>query len=524
MAIQGNTLAEEWGMHDARRRGKLERLRKLSALTLPWVLLPESGEFQENQALNQSYQSLGQLGVANLKSALISTLFPTGQPWFRGVLTEQFRQENAQVVPVADAMLGFADQSMHRHQETTDFRSAMGMVLEQMIVVGQGLFRLNRDYTHTVWTMDQFVTRRNLEGQVMQHIIKDKIDPWMLSKEDQAKLKFDPVGADPNGPTVSNELLVPMFTRVRWEPESKKWTVLQQIQNGEIVQEGEHDVNPYISPRWTPAPRFDYGIGLIEQIMSDLISFDGIHRAIMEGASSAARCVMLVDPAGTTNRQALARADNLAIIYGRAQDVDFVQTNKQADLRVAFEVAQMIEQRLGRAMGLFNSVRRDAERVTQEEIGRTVQEIESVFGGVLTTVKHELQEAYLARYLWQAQNPEAGQPQLIDRIDPNSVTYEVTSGASALARSFELQKNLAALQAAGQVPGFGERINPQGVAAMIFTNLGVDPNGLVKSDEQVQAEQQAAQAQQLQQNVQQQAVQSAGNIAEQQAAQPPAAA
>ena len=259
-------LSHLWGELDAARTQKLERLRKYAGLTIPHVLYPLA-QLEENH-LPQSYQSIGQFGVNNLKSILLLTLFPSATPWYRFALTEQFKldiagqlvpvsaTETADALTVAETTAGVAEQMTHGFMETTDYRLAMAMILEQMIVVGQGLFRLNTDFSHTSFTLDQFTIQRDPEGRVLQVIIKEQVDPYMLDDKTLSAIsmgegdlgslsvKNEPAirrgGSGGGSPPTDTHL--DMYTRIRWEPDSKTWTILQQIRDKDIAVEAEEKV------------------------------------------------------------------------------------------------------------------------------------------------------------------------------------------------------------------------------------------------------------------------------------------
>lgn len=523
-----------FGDFDAARHQKLERIRKYAALTLPHVLQP-LGQIEQQQ-LPQSFQSIGMFGSNSVKSTLMQQLFPAANPWYRFKLTEQFKLDSAgQIVPLdpqgletadivqlAETMAGVAEQTTYDFMETTTWRQIIGLAIESMAVTGNSLFRLNNDFSHRYWSLDQYVVTRDGEDRVTQIIIREKVDPYTLTKaiREKATLGLENLGQAHDEPASQVSEMLDMYTRVRWEPEAKVWTVLQQIRDQDIAVEAEEKVNPYIVSRWQAVggDGYNYGIGIPEgSVGADLVSYDGIYRGILEGTAASVKHVFLVDPAGLVSRNQLAKAPNLAVLHGRGQDVDVVQTNKGADLRVALETADRLERRIGQAFALFTSVQRRAERVTSGETAAVLQELEGTFGNVFATMKAELQEPYLARFLWQLENNTSPDAPKLDRIDRDVIKPVVVTGLPALSREVELTKAMQALGVVGQLPGIAEKIDPRGVAGLVFRSMGVDPRGLIKSDEQLAIEAQAAQQAQLQAQAQEKAVDVVGNVAEQQA-------
>ena len=103
-----------------------------------------------------------------------------------------------------------------------------------------------------------------------------------------------------------------------------------------------------------------YGRGYVEEYRGDLISLEGLMKAIIENAAASANS-FLVNPNGTTRASTLSKAPNGAIREGNAQDVTVMQVGKGQDLQVSFTAVQKrIEQRLQYAFLMAKAVQRDA--------------------------------------------------------------------------------------------------------------------------------------------------------------------
>ena len=60
----------------------------------------------------------------------------------------------------------------------------------------------------------------------------------------------------------------------------------------------------------------------------------------------AAKAVALVNPNGVTRADAIARAENGAVVAGNPADVEFLQVQKSTDFSTALQTMQLIERRL----------------------------------------------------------------------------------------------------------------------------------------------------------------------------------
>ena len=98
----------------------------------------------------------------------------------------------------------------------------------------------------------------------------------------------------------------------------------------------------------------NYGRSYVEEYLGDLISLEGLSKAIVEGSSASAKTLFMVAPNGTTRAKALAESENGSIIEGSANDVSVLQVGKFPDFRVAEATMSKIEQRLSYAFLLLS--------------------------------------------------------------------------------------------------------------------------------------------------------------------------
>ena len=87
----------------------------------------------------------------------------------------------------------------------------------------------------------------------------------------------------------------------------------------------------------------DYGRSYVEHL-GDLVSLEGLTKAIVEGAICICKTLFMVSPNGTTRAKAIAESENGSIIEGNANDVSVLQVGKFPDFRVAQETMMKIEQ------------------------------------------------------------------------------------------------------------------------------------------------------------------------------------
>ena len=236
----------------------------------------------------------------------------------------------------------------------------------------------------------------------------------------------------------------------------------------------------------------DYGRGYVEEYLGDLKSLESLTQSIVEGSAAAAKVLFLVRPNGTTRVKTLAESPNGAIVTGDDNDVSSLQLGKSQDFNVAQQTIQMLQTRLSRVFLMNSSIRRDAERVTAEEIRIAHQELEIALGGVYSVLSQEFQLP-LVELLMNKMEKEKKIPELpSEGLKPLIIT-----GVEALGRGEDLNKLGLFLQQLSPLgPQVIQEINVEDYITRLAGSLGIDTEGLVKSPEQKQAEMEAAQSQQ----------------------------
>ena len=177
-----------------------------------------------------------------------------------------------------------------------------------------------------------------------------------------------------------------------------------------------------------------------------------------------------------------------------------MQVQKAMDFRVSMETMRIISDRLSFAFLLNSSVQRNAESVTAEEVRYMAQELETALGGVYSILSQEFQMPLVKLILNNLQSQGKMPKMPKDTVKPTIVT-----GMEALGRGQDLNKLaqfLQYLQPLG-IEVLQSEMNISDYIDRLGASLGIDTNGLIKSDEQKQAEAEQAQMMQQQQMQQQ---------------------
>jgi hypothetical protein len=474
----------EYSKYSQDRDNYLRRGREASLFTIPTLLPQES--FESSSQITTPFQSVGAEGVNNLSAKLLMSLLPPNAPFFRlvvddaeleGLLAEQ-RSE-------AEKALAKIERLVMQEIEVRGLRVPISEALKQLIVTGNVLVYLPPKEQIRVFRLDRYVVKRDSMGNVLKIITKESLSS--LSLPERAK----DILSDPESEEVYKNH--DLFTCVQWT--GSNWKIHQELEGKTVPgSEGSYPKNkcPYIALRFTSMDGEDYGRGYVEEYLGDLKSLESLTQSIVEGSAAAAKVLFLVRPNGTTRVKTLAESPNGAIVTGDDNDVSSLQLGKSQDFGVAMNTIQVLQTRLSRVFLMNSSIRRDAERVTAEEIRIAHQELEIALGGVYAVLSQEFQLPLVELLMNKMQKEKK-----IPKLPEEGLKPLIITGVEALGRGEDLNKlGMFLQQLAPLGPEVLREINVSDYITRLAGSLGIDTEGLVKTEEEKMLEMKAAQDQQ----------------------------
>lgn len=436
----------------------------------------------------QPYNSTGSRGCTHLASRILMTLLPPGGRFFR-LQYDSVELAKAtgmdDLLGEMDSALALIEEQVHQEVDASNFRIQLFQVLRHLIVTGNSCLYLSPSGTAQVYHLNQYVCDRAADGTLLTLVIKEDVAYEALTDELKAYCK-------------SGRKEVPVYTCVKLQ-EGGKYMAFQEMYGNAIPgTEGEYDAEtlPWIPLRFIRANSAEsMGRSLCEEHLGDLRVAESISQSVTEAAAISARTIFLVSGTGTTRARALSKAQNGAIIEGNAGDVSVLQTAKQNDLQIAYQVLRSAEERLAQAFMLTAGLIRDSERTTAREVELVAQQLEETLGGVYSNLAQELMQPIVKILL--SRMSQAGK---MPSLPPNLVKAQVITGLPNLGRQADLQRLAMFVQNAAQTLG------PQAVDRYIqvpeylrrsAAALSINAAGLVRNEEEVSQMDQAAQQQQL---------------------------
>lgn len=479
---------------DSQRTQHLERARHCASLTIPHLLPPQGAD--SNEQLPTPYQSMGARAVNNLASKFWLTLLPPDQPFFKLALSAQTKQELKNAgdggVQESDIRRGLSDieNTILESIEHKGIRSPAHRAVLHLVALGNSLVYIppgdkdhhgwKMSYGMKVFRLDEYVVKRDPLGNLMEAITQEKSAYNALPEDVQDKVK-DQVPHEKGEPLGDTE--VELYTQVLRVSENK-FKITQEAmgvaldgRGGEVDEENL----PYMALRWTQDG--DYGRGPVEEYLGDLQSLESLSQAIVEGSLAAAKVVFLVNPNGQTREHHISKARNCDFKAGRVEDVQALQVEKVHDFKIASQTKGELEQRLSYAFLINSAIQRDAERVTAQEIRYMAEELEDAQGGIYSILAQEFQLP-LVKLLWNQLIKQKAVP----KLPKAAVAPQITTGLEALGRNHKMAKLRNWLQ---DIAVLGENvvaeyIKPSEYMNRSAENYGLETEGLLRTEEEVQ--------------------------------------
>ena len=476
----------------------------MAELTIP-TLLPPQGH-NNTTKYKTPYQSLGSRGVNNLASKLLMALLPTNTSFARlSVSDDQLEKLGAKARGEVEVGLSKIEKQVMTQIETRAIRVSGFEALKQLIVAGNVLTYTAPESGMKVYRLDRYVISRDTMGNLMEIILLEQVNKNMLPQNVQSQLPK----------SINEEQAKSLDIYTRCHREENKWKVIQECE-GISLEETAGSYNeqefPYQALRFVRIDGENYGRGYVEEYKGDLYSLESLSKSIIDASAAMAKLLFMVKP-GATKATTLAKAKNGSFVTGDAADVTALQINKAVDLQVTKGTIEMLNSRLSSAFLLNSAVQRNAERVSAEEIRFMAQELETALGGVYSILSQDWQLPLVGIIL-----AGLAKAKKIPKI-PKGIEPMITTGLEQLGRQKDIEKLGGFIQFCNALGPevLTQECNKPELVKRFAAAMGIDPLGLLKTDEEKQAAQDEAQQSMMQQGMMQGAIKAAPQLASQMA-------
>jgi hypothetical protein len=467
----------------------LTRIERYAALTIPKVCLPDGYDHNATDETHD-YQSIGAQAVNHLSNKLMLSMFAPSRPFSKLVPGKRAKAQAA-AMKMTDIQLQQVLANGEREAiaalDNKGQRPRLFQVMRHLIVAGNVLLCLEKDQLRAIG-LKNYVVKRNIRGEVMTIVIREK-------------LKFDELDADivalySRNYTAESE--VDFYKWIKREPNGS-YTMTQWINGDQLPKKYNGrwpaDRLPYLALTWDLADEADYGTGLVEEYSGDFEALSALSESVVDGAVLGTEYRWMVNPNGITQVEDLNNSENGDALPGLPSDVAPSQGGNPQAITVASEVLDRYERRVSRGFLMGSAVIRDAERVTQEEVRLTANELETAYGGVYSTLAASLQKPVA---IWLFDTIE---------LDIKGADLDITivTGLDALSRNGDLENFRLAMgdmASIAQVPdNLAPRVKWEEVGAFIGQGRNIDLSKFLMTDAEFAAKQQAEQVSRVEETV-----------------------
>lgn len=492
-----SSIKERFNTLDSQRQGVLLTARKCAELTKPSALPPEG--WNPNNPLQQPYQSLGARGINNLTSSLLLTMFPPNDLFFRlstvGEVPEEDKDKLLEIEKSFEATEKIAFQFLQKRS----IRKALVAYFDQLLITGNAL-GLYRESGFQTFRLDQWVCRKDANGNLLELITKEGYvysEAPSLIKQYLSMADYAP--DDDLG----------LYTRVTREGE--KFKVTQELADGTHLNTAYYGDKqfPYLLTTWNSVNSEDYGRGIVESYYGDLYSLEVLSKSIQEYTAEATKIVRWVSSdVRHSVLKKLVEAQSGDVISGLTpEQTGFLNTDKVLDLQIAQAEVARLTAELKKDFMLPDSIQRNAERVTAEEIRVMRQALETTLGGIYTLLAAQFQEPLIYLILDDLRKEGYMDSAFLKEVG-RSIDIHLSTGLDALGRGADYQKLMTFVNSIGVMPDALAYVDVPNLINQLALALGVSKN-VVKTPEQLQQQQMAQDAEQLMNMVK---MQGGGNV------------
>lgn len=507
--MNAKTIRQRFDHLSTRRTVQLERARACAEVTVPGLMPPVG--FNQGDSLPDLFSSLPARGVMSLASRMVSAIYPLNQlPFFQHQLDMEYVPEGADTTET-EASLNRLDRRVMDKLSETNLRQELFVLFQHLIVMGDALLYQSDDYEFRVVRCDQYVLRRRPDGMVTEIVVREWVDPNSIPEEwsNVPDQKSVPCAG---GPSNEHE---PMYTLL--EREKGKWTCVKEFRNA-VVDTGEYDVCPYSPQTWSRVAGEDYGRSLVEENLGDIRSLEALSRALIEGAAANSEYRVGIRPGGVGTSKDLQESVNGDYIVAEPGDVWSFQLNNQVQLQTTSNARDALTRDLGRTFLLASASQPTGERVTATQIREIAAELDQSLGGVFSGAARDIQIPIVRRTMLLMARDELIDKQIIELIGQDKIlALKVRTGLEALNREVENSLLVQWAQVVQQLPQSQSYVNWLQFLHRFTSSFGIESAGILKTQEELQQEQQSAMQQQMAMQAGSQAIQSTGRVAEEEA-------
>lgn len=394
---QQGSLKQEWNKLEGNRKQAIERARKVSQYTLPYVC-PPANQNPDTVTSSSGFSSFCAQGVTNLVTKLNIALFRPSKPFFRLTPTASGIQKivdkhGEQATAIIDKMLAEREEaSMEQWNKRADSTVILA-ILEGLVVTGNVIVYKDDEHGREKYraiNLQDFVIQRSLSGLITKLIIRDTVTVGELDQETLKNLPND-MKEDPSVP-------VSLFSGWTFAGVNKDglytYSMTQDVEGINVyksTKDQNEDEVPWFFVGGRRAPKATYCNPLIYPSISDIIVHHELSEAIVNGSMDAANFFWMVDSDMGIHVEDIESAQMGDVVNGKNGSVQVMSTGSINTILSLHQMRQELESKLSKAFLQTIDAMQVKTNITATEVRAIIQELERVYAGVYAELAHSLQ-------------------------------------------------------------------------------------------------------------------------------------
>lgn len=418
-----DSLASRWTQLHNKKSTILSNCERYSAWTLPYIFPPENVNEDE---LPIELDSIGAQGVNHLSNKIVSTLFPSKSLFFRLMVDqtakdmieaglkaaeqtpdpETVRARLQSAILEAEKMLTAAEKRAEEHLDMVKYRPEAINAVKHLIITGNALvFHPEDGKPVQVYGLRNYHVVRDCNGAVVEIMTREKKAFETFTPSVQAKLMEErairQARAEERSSVkqYSKDDDITIYTSIKLQADGR-YHVTQAANEAKLETSAMYPANRlrWIPLTWNLVKGEDYGRGLVADFAGAFHSLMILNGALLNIAAVMGDVKILVDPSSQVDVVEIQNSPPGSYHQGKWQEVGTMQFNKLQEANFIWQMIERYQKQISQAFMLTQQLRRDAERVTAEEIRQDVDELETSNSGVYSRLAADWQTptAYLA--------------------------------------------------------------------------------------------------------------------------------
>lgn len=461
--------------------------------------------------------------IENFTAKLQKTLFPDNRAFFAFNAPEEAKVQSGADKTDINRNLESAVNAIMTLLKDKKLYSILPKVFENATVIGNALVFMGYKKSDPIQFISpaDFVWRRTASGTVKELIIREVIALEDIVDKELRRVLENDIGYDmAQYKTETNNLST--------QPRSiQKYTYVYFEDNGtQVISEyvGKFKVGKEIrrsakEPLFLPiAPdlplKAQYGVGKVKGAVSSILQIRSASKTWARHNSLISDLKIGVAPSASNAIKAMAkqRTSN-HVVLNDPKDMQLMPWGNvnMSSVEMSYENAK---QDLSRIFLMQQGVTRQAERVTAEEIRRNAEELNAANSNLISAYESQLQGPLVQYALYHLDIENEEGDSIKDALEDLDV--KLLTGTEAIGRVSQSDNVTTMLQEATLLGGVPEHIarhmKINNILNILAQGRGLPSDEIVKSKQELQAEQEAAQEQQAQLMAQEQTTKAlAGN-------------